>query len=318
MRQLSELREEVGFWRDLGRRAADAVELGELAELEGDEAVMADLAHEANEIEQILNQAEFQLVLPHRHDRANAILAIHAGAGGTEAQDWANMLLRMYLRWVERRDFRGEIIDMLPGDEAGIKRAMISVEGKYAYGYLQAEKGVHRLVRISPFDAAKRRHTSFALVEVWPDLGEDIEVDIKPDDVRLEVFRASSAGGQHMQKNSTAVRLIHVPTGIVVTCENERSQAQNREYAMKILRARLYEVEKAKQDEEQSRLKGEHVDAGWGNQIRSYVLHPYNMVKDLRTEYETGNTAAVLDGELDPFVEAYLKWAMRAYSDSKR
>jgi len=310
MRQLSELRDEVGFWRDLSRRAVDANELAALAGLEGDEAVLADVAAEADEIARTLDQAEFQLLLPNKHDRANAILAIHAGAGGTEAQDWASMLQRMYLRWIERRGFKGEIMDMLPGDEAGIKRVMISVEGKYAYGYLQSEKGVHRLVRISPFDAAKRRHTSFVLVEVWPDLEEDIEIDIKPEDIRMEVYRASSAGGQHMQKNSTAVRLIHIPTGLIATCENERSQAQNREYAMKILRARLYEAEKAKQDEEQSRLKGEHVDAGWGNQIRSYVLHPYNMVKDLRTDYETGNTAAVLDGDLDAFIEAYLKWAM--------
>ena len=312
MRELSELRDDVAFWEALSTRARDTQELLVLT-VDGDEEGMAqELEREAEEISKALDQAEFRLMMPDKHDRADAILAIHAGAGGTEAQDWAQMLLRMFLRWAERNAFKAEIIDHQSGEEAGIKRATLSVQGRYAYGYLRAEKGVHRLVRISPFDAAHRRHTSFALVEVWPDLDDDIEIEIKPDDIKLEVFRSSGAGGQHMQKNSTAVRLIHVPTGIVVTCENERSQTQNREFAMKILRGRLYEMEKQKQEEETARLKGDHVEAGWGNQIRSYVLHPYNMVKDLRTGVETGNTAAVLDGDLDPFIQAYLRRSVEA------
>jgi peptide chain release factor 2 len=220
------------------------------------------------------------------------------------------MLLRMDLRWAERKGYKAEVIDSLPGEEAGMKRAAVNIQGPNAFGYLKSERGVHRLVRLSPFDAAHRRHTSFVLAEVWPDIGEDIALDIKPEDIRMEVFRSSGAGGQNVQKNSTAVRLIHIPTGLVVICQNERSQTQNREFAMKILRGRLYEIEMAKQQEEQATLKGEHVDAGWGNQIRSYVLHPYNMVKDLRTDHETGNTTAVLDGDLDAFMEAYLKHSL--------
>ena len=311
MRDLSELRDDVAFWDSLSTQAQDALDLLELAELEGDDGVAQELEKETEELLVTLDQAEFRLMMPDRHDRADAILAIHAGAGGTEAQDWAQMLLRMYLRWAERNNFKAEIIDSLAGEEAGIKRVTVSVQGRYAYGYLKAEKGVHRLVRLSPYDAAHRRHTSFALAEVWPDIGDDIEINIKPDDVKIEVFRSSGAGGQHMQKNSTAVRLIHIPTGIVVTCENERSQIQNREFAMKILRGRLYEMEKQKQEDETARLKGDHVEAGWGNQIRSYVLHPYNMVKDLRTGVETGNTAAVLDGDIDAFIEAYLRESVK-------
>lgn len=312
MQELSELREVVGFWRELTRRSADARELLALVADERDRAVLAELEREIASLVAELERAEFQLLFSEPHDRSDAILAIHAGAGGTEAQDWAAMLLRMYLRWAEQHGFKAEIVDSLPGEEAGMKRVAISVEGPYAYGHLRSERGVHRLVRISPFDAAHRRHTSFALVEAWPDLGDDIEVNIKPEDIRIEVYRSSGAGGQNVQKNSTAVRLIHEPTGIVVTCQNERSQTQNREVAMKILRGRLYELEQARKEEEHARLKGEHVDAAWGNQIRSYVLHPYNMVKDLRTGYETGNTAAVLDGALDPFIEAYLKSRIQA------
>mgnify|MGYP001154433703 CR=1 FL=1 len=307
MQRLAGLREEVSFWQDLSRRAADALELWQLAAEEADEKVLADLQKEAETLAAELDRAEFRVLLSGEHDESDAILALHAGAGGTEAQDWAAMLLRMYLRWAERKGFKAELVDSLPGEEAGFKRAAISVQGRYAYGYLRSERGVHRLVRLSPFDAAHRRHTSFVLVEVWPDLGDDVAVNIVPEDIRVEVFRSSGAGGQNVQKNATAVRLIHIPTGIVVTCQNERSQVQNREFAMKILRGRLYELERARHEEEQARLKGEHVDAGWGNQIRSYVLHPYNMVKDLRTGRETGNTTAVLDGELDAFMEAYLK-----------
>ncbi len=241
------------------------------------------------------------------YDRGNAILAIHAGAGGTDSQDWAAMLLRMFLRWAEQRQFKTEILDSMEGEGAGIKSVTVGIAGKYAFGYLRSERGVHRLVRLSPFDAAHRRHTSFSLVEVWPDLGEEAKVEIDPEDLQIDTFRASSAGGQHMQKNETAVRITHIPSGIVVACQNERSQTQNRETALRIIRARLILLQEEERRKQIDKLKGEHVDAGWGNQIRSYVLHPYQMVKDHRTDYETGNVQAVLDGNLDPFMEAYLR-----------
>jgi len=250
---------------------------------------------------------EFQLALGGPYDRSSAILSIHAGVGGTEAQDWAQMLMRMYLRWIERRSYASDITNLLDGEEAGIKTVTIEVAGPFAYGYLKAERGVHRLVRISPFDASARRHTSFALVEVLPILDDSIAIEIRPEDVKMDVYRSGGAGGQHMQKNSTAVRLTHAPTGIVVTCQNERSQLQNRESAMKVLRGKLFDIELQKREEEQARLRGKHVEAGWGNQIRSYVLQPYQMVKDLRTDVETGNTTAVLDGEIDLFIESWLK-----------
>jgi peptide chain release factor 2 len=227
------------------------------------------------------------------------------------------MVLRMYLRWAEARGYAADVVDLLPGDEAGIKRSMVTVSGRYAYGYLSAERGVHRLVRLSPFDAAHRRHTSFALIEVWPDLGDDISVTIDPNDLEIDTFRASSAGGQHMQKNETAVRITHVPTGIIVSCQNERSQTQNRETALRVLRARLLQIEEEKRRAEIAELKGEHIDAGWGNQIRSYVLHPYQMVKDHRTDYETGNVQAVLDGRLDDFIEAYLRFTMGTSTEAE-
>jgi len=307
MRRLASLQKEVGVWEELAGRVADAQALLELAIADEDEAVARDIACEVEAIETELKRLEFRLLLSGEHDRDDAILAIHAGAGGTEAQDWAEMLLRMYLRWAEGRGYETSILDSMSGEEAGLKRAMVSIEGDHVYGYLKAERGVHRLVRLSPFDAAHRRHTSFALVEVWPDIGEEIEVDINPDDLRIDTFRSSGPGGQHMQKTSSAVRITHLPTEIVVTCQNERSQAQNRETAMKILRARLFDLEQEKQEAEQARLKGKHVEAGWGNQIRSYVLHPYKMVKDLRTGHETGNAEAVLDGGLDGFIETYLR-----------
>jgi peptide chain release factor 2 len=307
MRKLASLQEEVDTWKGLAGRVADAQTLLGLAITDEDEAVAEGIAREVQAIGVDLDSLEFQLVLSGPHDRADAILAIHAGAGGTEAQDWAEMLLRMYLRWAEGRGYKADVLDSMPGEEAGLKRVIVGVEGDHAYGYLKAEKGVHRLVRLSPFDAAHRRHTSFALVEVWPDIGEEIEVDINPDDLRIDTFRSSGPGGQHMQKTSSAVRITHLPTGIVATCQNERSQAHNRETAMKILRARLFDLEQEKQEAEQARLKGKHVEAGWGNQIRSYVLQPYKMVKDLRTGYETGNAEAVLDGDLDDFIETYLR-----------
>lgn len=244
------------------------------------------------------------------HDRANAIVTVHAGAGGTESCDWAAMLLRMFLRWAERTGFQTEVIDELPGEEAGIKSCTFTVAGDFAYGYLQCERGVHRLVRISPFDASNRRHTSFALVEVSPDIKEEIDIQINPDDLEIDVYRSSGAGGQHVQKNATAVRIKHLPSGLVVTCQNQRSQLQNRETALRILRGRLYDLEQERLAEEQARLKGEHVEAGWGNQIRSYVLHPYKMVKDHRTGHEAGNAEGVLDGKIDDFIEAFLQYSV--------
>jgi peptide chain release factor 2 len=306
MRHLSELREEVERWNTLSQQVQDALELEGLS----DENLNDALATETATLEQKVERLEFHLLFSNPYDKGDAILAIHAGAGGTDAQDWAEMLLRMYLRWAEAHGFRAEVVDRLAGEEAGVKRAIVTVSGAYAYGYLRAERGVHRLVRLSPFDAAHRRHTSFTLTEAWPDLGDQVSVAIDPNDLEISTFRASSAGGQHMQKNETAVRITHIPTGIAVSCQNERSQTQNRETAMRVLRARLFQLEEEKRQEEIAELKGEHVDAGWGNQIRSYVLHPYQMVKDHRTNHETGNVQAVLDGRLDEFMEAYLRHAI--------
>jgi peptide chain release factor 2 len=308
MRRLSSLQEEVELWNTLAQRVRDAMELAALE----DEGLSDELAVETGTLEQEIEKLEFQLLFSGSHDRSDAILAIHAGAGGTDAQDWAEMLLRMYLRWAEAGGRKAELVDRLPGEEAGVKRATVTISGAYTYGYLRAERGVHRLVRLSPFDAAHRRHTSFALIEVWPDLGEEVSVSIDPNDLEIDTFRASSAGGQHMQKNDTAVRITHVPSGIIVSCQNERSQTQNRETAMRVLRARLIQLEEEKRQAEIAELKGEHVDAGWGNQIRSYVLHPYQMAKDHRTDHETGNVQAVLDGRLDEFMEAYLRFTMGA------
>jgi peptide chain release factor 2 len=307
MRELTTLRGEVEGWLGIHKQVRDASELLELAMAENDESLGAEVAAEVERLTQDLEHREFRLLLSGSRDRGGAILAIHAGAGGTDASDWAAMLLRMYVRWAEQRGFATDIIDQMDGDEAGIKSVTLSVDGEYAYGYLHAERGVHRLVRLSPFDAAHRRHTSFVLVEVWPEIGEDSEIIIRPTDIQIDTFRSSSAGGQHMQKNETAVRITHLPTGIVVSCQNERSQTQNRENAMKVLRGRLAELEEQKRREQLAELKGEHFKAEWGSQIRSYVLHPYQMVKDHRTEHETGNTAAVLDGRLDEFMEAYLR-----------
>jgi peptide chain release factor 2 len=306
MQRLSDLQDEVAYWKDLRQRAQDALELLAFE----DEELLDDLTEEASQLEAELARAEFRLMLSGEYDRSGAIFAIHAGAGGTDAQDWAQMLLRMYLRWAEQHGFDVDLLDSLAGDGAGLKSATVALSGKYAYGYLKAERGVHRLVRLSPFDSAHRRHTSFALLEVWPDLGKTVEVDISPDELEVETFRASSAGGQHMQKNETAVRIRHLPTDIVVQCQNERSQSQNRETALRILRARLIQREEEKRRAKIDALKGEHTDAGWGNQIRSYVLHPYQMVKDHRTNEETGNVDAVLDGDLDDFIEAYLRQQM--------
>lgn len=306
LQRLSMLQDEIGYWTTLRQEVKDALELEAL----GDEDLESDLEKEAERLEKELERAEFRLMLSGPHDRGNAILAIHAGAGGTDSQDWASMLLRMFLRWAEQHQYKTEILDSMEGEGAGIKSVTVAISGRYAYGYLKSERGVHRLVRLSPFDAAHRRHTSFALVEVWPDLDEEAEVEIDPSDLEIETFRASSAGGQHMQKNETAVRITHVPSGIVVACQNERSQNQNRETALRILRARLLQIQEEERRKQIEDLKGEHVEAGWGNQIRSYVLHPYQMVKDHRTDYETGNVQAVLDGDLDRLMEAYLRHTM--------
>lgn len=307
MQDLSNLKFELEEWQALHRRTTEALELLELAMADEDTGMAAEIEAEAARIARDLARREFQLRLSGPHDRGPAILGLHAGAGGTDAQDFVGILMRMYLRWAEQQGYQTEVLDSLRGQEAGYKSVTISVRGPNAYGYLKAERGVHRLVRLSPFDEAHRRHTSFVLVEVVPELNDDIEVKINADDLKIDVFKASGAGGQHVQKNSTAVRILHEPTGIIVSCQNERSQAQNREVALKILRGRLYDLEQQKLEEEQARLKGKHISAGWGNQIRSYVMHPYHMVKDLRTEYETGNVEAVLDGQIQEFIEAFLQ-----------
>lgn len=271
------------------------------------EDIASDLAREVTRFRARLRVLEDSMLLSGENDAKSAILNIHPGAGGTESQDWAEMLLRMYLRWAEDHRYKTALTDRTDGEEAGLKSATVEIEGEWAYGYLGSERGVHRLVRISPFDSSARRHTSFALVEVLPLLDDDIDVEINPEDVQMDVFRAGSAGGQHMQKNSTAVRLTHLPSGLVVICQNERSQTQNRQSAMRVLRGKLYDMELQKREEQKARLKGKHVEMGWGNQIRSYVLQPYQMVKDLRTEYEVGNPQSVLDGNLDGFMEAWMK-----------
>ncbi len=303
MRELTRLRNQVSAWEELSGRIRDALELVEM----GDEELVADLDREVADLTKRVRDLEFQTLFSGEYDEENAILAIHAGAGGTEAQDWAAMLQRMFLRWADSHQFVVDILDENVGDEAGIKSCTMAIKGKYAYGRLKSERGVHRLVRISPYDSSSRRHTSFAKVEVWPDIAEDIEIEIDERDLRIDRFRASGAGGQHVQKNETAIRITHNPTGIVVSCQNQRSLTQNMRVAMKVLKAQLFDLERRKQDAEMAALKGENVDAGWGNQIRSYVLHPYKMVKDHRTNYEVGSPDAVLDGRLDDFMVAFLK-----------
>jgi peptide chain release factor 2 len=306
MKQYNTLKNEVESWRGFSQRLYEALELAQLE----DESLRAELEAEIATIETELEKRSFTAMLSGKYDHDSAILAIHAGAGGTDSQDWAAMLERMYLRWAETRGYQTEMLDITEGEEAGIKSVTIAVDGEYAFGYLRSEKGVHRLVRLSPFDAAHRRHTSFALVEVLPQVAMDeADIAIDPGDIKVDVFRSSGAGGQNVQKNSTAVRITHLPTGIVVTCQNERSQTQNREFAMRILRARLLELRQAEREEERAVLRGEYTKAEWGSQIRSYVLHPYQMVKDHRTDHETGNTQAVLDGNLDDFMESFLRSA---------
>jgi peptide chain release factor 2 len=312
MKRLASLRARGDTWRGIEKQVADLLDLIDLAEAEPDAGIAADIERDVDAISARLDDLEFELTFSGPYDDRSAIVAIHSGAGGTESQDWAEMLLRMYLRWCERRGFTAEIIDHTPGEEAGIKSATIEVTGDHAYGFLKSERGVHRLVRLSPFDSENRRHTSFALVEVLPEATSAAEVKINPDDLRVDVFRASGHGGQNVQKNSTAIRITHLPTNIVVTCQNERSQHRNRESAMRVLEARLIEIELKRQEEERAKIKGEHVSAGWSNQIRSYVLHPYKMVKDHRTDYETSDASGVLDGDLDPAMRAYLKTTVGA------
>ena len=311
MREAARLERLVTTWADLPREAEDLVELIDLAEESEDDersALQADIEKELAGLERRFAELDFGLTLSGPYDQRNAVLSIHAGAGGTEAQDWAEMLLRMYLRWGERHGLKTEILSLASGDEAGVKSVDVRLAGENAYGLLRSERGVHRLVRISPFDSSASRHTSFALVEVMPEAEHgDVTVEIKPDDLRIDTYRASGHGGQNVQKNDTAVRITHLPTGIVVTCQNERSQGRNRESAMLVLESRLLELELEKQEVERAQIKGEHVEAGWGNQIRSYVLQPYRMVKDLRTNAETSDTSGVLDGDLDEFITAYLR-----------
>ena len=306
MRELSALKSEVGRWSALDSRAESAEELVALSIEEKDDSILDTLREEVAGLVEEVSRLEFTMALSGQYDPGNAILAIHAGAGGIDSQDWAEMLMRMYLRWAETRGYRSDVVDVSPGDTAGIKSAAVRMEGEYAYGYLKAEKGVHRLVRLSPFDSDHARHTSFALTEVLPEVEEGVDVEIDHADLKIEVFKAGGAGGQSVQKNSTAVRITHIPTGIKASCQNERSLHQNRTIAMKIIAARLLDRQNAERAKEMAKIKGEHVSAEWGNQIRSYVLHPYKMAKDHRTNYETSDIDAVLDGDIGGFIDAYL------------
>ena len=287
------------MWEDMTTLVALAIE-------EDDESVYDEIKSGVKELRENLENMKLETLLSGKYDACNAILTLHAGAGGTEAQDWCEMLFRMYTRWAERRGFKTETLDFLDGEEAGIKSVTFQIEGLNAYGYAKCEKGVHRLVRISPFDSSWRRHTSFASLDVMPAIEDDIEVNIRPEDLKVDTYRASGAGGQHINKTESAIRITHLPTGLVVTCQNERSQHKNRDIAMKMLKSKLVEIAEREQKEKIEDIKGVQMEIGWGSQIRSYVFHPYSMVKDHRTNYETGNTGAVMDGDIDGFINAYL------------
>jgi peptide chain release factor 2 len=304
--QVARLKEAVGRWSEMQSQVEDVETLLEMAEEEEEESLYGEIRSELDDLEKKLEQLEFEIMLSGEHDRKGAILEIHSGAGGTDAQDWAEMLLRMYLRWCENKGYQTQNLDLLPGEEAGIKSTTVMVTGDYAYGYLRAEVGIHRLVRLSPFDAGHRRHTSFASVFVYPDIEDEVEIEISDSDLRIDTFRSGGPGGQHVNVTDSAVRITHLPTGIVVQCQNERSQHRNRDLAMKVLRARLYEYEMEKKAEEMAKLHDGKRDIAFGSQIRSYVLHPYRMVKDLRTGVEVGDVDRVMDGDLDGFIEAWL------------
>lgn len=305
--ELTALKDSVSQYQSISERYEDMALLCQLGMDENDESVYPEVKGALDEINRDIEHLELTLMLSGEYDANPAILTLHAGAGGTEAQDWCQMLLRMYVRWAEKNNFKLETMDFLAGDEAGVKSATIRVIGHNAYGYLKAEKGVHRLVRISPFDASGRRHTSFAAVDVMPEIDDTVEININMVDVKVDTYRASGAGGQHINKTDSAVRMTHMPTGLVVQCQSERSQIQNREQCLRLLRAKLFELERQKQEQVLNEIGGEYHAIEWGSQIRSYVFHPYNMVKDHRTNAETGNTQAVMDGEIDMFIEAYLK-----------
>ena len=307
MQQLGALREEVTTWEGVAAQLNDLLALAQLLEEEPDEEMQDEVAQSLPPIEAQVEKLQFALMLSGEHDERDAIISIHAGSGGVDAQDWTEMLLRMYLRWAEHHKFRTEIYDYSEGEEAGVKSVTVEISGRYAYGYLRSEAGTHRLIRLSPFDAAHRRHTSFAKVEAIPDVESAIEIIIRPEDIEVDTYRSTGAGGQHVNKTDSAVRMRHLPSGIVVTCQNERSQLQNREVAMKLLKARLYELEQKKHEEETARLKGEHVQADFGTQIRTVTVHPYNIVKDHRTNFEMSDTDGYLSGEVDPFIQAYLQ-----------
>jgi peptide chain release factor 2 len=301
------LKDQVNEFKELFDEYENLELTYELVKEEDDEELRSDLETELVELTTRLNQFELQLLLSDPYDRNNAILELHPGAGGTESQDFGSLLLRMYTRWAEKKGFKVETLDYLPGEEAGIKSVTLAIRGHNAYGYVKAEKGVHRLVRISPFDSSGRRHTSFVSCDVMPEFDDDIEIEVRSDDLKVDTYRASGAGGQHINKTESAIRITHMPTGVVVACQSERSQIKNRETAMKMLKSKLYQLELDKKEEQLAEIRGEQKEIGWGSQIRSYVFHPYSMVKDHRTNAETGNIGAVMDGEIDEFIDAYLR-----------
>ena len=308
LKQINSLKSKVEGFKKLNNELNNLLEMNELLQVEEDEELAKELLKSTYTLEKDIEKLEITTLLSGKYDNNNAILTIHPGAGGTEAQDWAEMLYRMYTRWANANGYEVKELDYLEGDEAGLKSVTFSVNGDYAYGYLKGEMGVHRLVRISPFDAGGRRHTSFASVEVLPDITDDIELDINPDDIKMDVYRASGAGGQHINKTSSAVRLTHIPTGIIVACQTERSQFQNRDTAMKMLKSKLLNLKEKEQKDTIDELKGIQMDIAWGSQIRSYVFCPYTLVKDHRTNYEVGNVQAVMDGDLNGFIDSYLKF----------